>query len=450
MLNSEDMAEPDSAIELEEKKCGFTKDHAFVTWNPIAKVWQTVNGKTYPEDSVVQLVGKPIHHKLTVQDLAKYRDGPFMPTPKEGSAYGTDEQLYDELKAFVKTYSELPSEIHYSILCCFALASWRVHQAQTATYLNLLAPHGSGKSTVLEMLLWLCNKTVDSEGATRGAIIRACDGSNATLLLDEADQWLDARDFDNPLAAVLNAGYRRKVAGGVMICEPSGDKKGYQVVVLDSFGFKAIGGRNPLNDVLGSRCLTIRMRKSFRQFPKMDLEAAWKLRRKLVRYAETHMENLEDAAAQRIQEPRLREIMEPLLTVAPNDQVKAELVEFANEEKKRRDLAEQTSDEAQITCAVIQILKEDSSRGTIRLKEITERLNLDVSNPQEQFSTRTVGIILRRLGFETEHTKLGAAVTIKLDLIQYLTERYAPEESKHQGPLDKIINGDAGDGSDAA
>lgn len=374
--------------------------------------------------------------KLTVEEIRKAKTDVWMPTPTEPLPYGTEQALFDEIRAYFVQHLDLSADIQYHIAALFTMATWRVEQAANATYLNLLAAHGNGKSTFCEILQLLCFKAIHSEGATRGAIVRLCNGNNATMILDEADNWLNPRDYDNPLAAVLNAGYRRRIiAGGVLICEQTSDGK-YATVQYDSFGFKVIAGRNPLNDTLGSRCIEIRMRKSDRKFPKPDYEQAWNLRKKLLKYQQQRRdEPLETDSANHIEDSRLREVFEPLLAAAPTDEIQSRLIGFANEEAERRQKQELASDEAAVARAVIEIAAKEP-RTEIAIKEISDAVNLDVTNPKEQISRRYIGVLLRRHGFSTEHAKEGNTIKIDQTHLDYLKQRYVAQEKPTVLPLE--------------
>jgi hypothetical protein len=400
----------------------------FVQYSEIG--WTDVEGTLHTGHQIES--GKIKPRKLTVQEIKRHKNGPFMPSPTLGVAYTTEAELFNYIRAFIKKHVELPADIYYDVTTLFAMATWRVEHAATATYLNPLAAHGNGKSTLDEILLWICYKSIHSEGATRGAIVRVCDGTKATLILDEADNWLNPRDYDNPLAAVLNAGYRKRIIGGVMICQQEADGK-YGTIVLDSFGFKVISGRNPLNQVLASRCITIRMRKSNRRFPKVNYAEAWLLRQYLLTYQQTHGEEpLEHESANRIGDGRLREIFEPLLAAAPNDEIRDHLVTFANEEKERRDRQELSSDEATVARTVLELAKDaiarNEPRTTVYIKEISDTINLKVTNPKEQIDPRYVSKLLTRHGFISEHKRLGSAIRLEPELMQYLQERYDPAD----------------------
>jgi hypothetical protein len=373
---------------------------------------------------------KPIG-KLTTQEILKAKTDVFTPTPTENLPYKSEETLFQSIRAFIVKHVELPADIYYDISASFVLATWRVEQARSATYLNPLAAHGSGKSTYDEILQILCFKSVNSEGATRGAIIRIADGTNATLILDESDNWLNPRDYDNPVAAVLNAGYRRRlIGGGVLLCEPKRNGE-YAAVQRDSFGFKVISGRNPLNDVLASRAITIRMRKTNRTFPKPDYAEAWMLRKQLLKYQENHAdEPLEHPATERIGDGRLREIFEPLLAAAPNDEIRNHLIDFANEELERRRKEELMSVEAIVARVTVELADKDPTRSRILVKEITDTVNADIPNPKEHVDSRYVGKLLKRLGLQGDHDREGNVILVDRAQFDYLRERYMPSTEK--------------------
>lgn len=390
--------------------------------------------KPYHERAAEKLINGDVKpEKLTTQSLKK---DVFTPTP-ESQDYGSDEELFTEVVTFLRTYVDLPSPEYYSICALFALATWRVQQATVAPYLFLLAPQGSGKSTLQSCMKWLTYKSVHSAGATRGAIVRVVDGTSATLLLDETDSWLQTKDFDNPIMAILNAGYQRGMVA--LMCEAHG--KTFVAVAKDPFGFKILSGRNPLSGPLESRCIPIRIRKSSRQFPKLNPEAAYLLRSRLARYSETHTTPLLDTEyVTQLTEPRLREIMEPLFACAPTSQVKAELLAFAKEEEQRRQDTEDASIEAEVAQVVVELItpvttldgSHDPVPKTLAVKVVTNELNVERSE-KEEIKSAYVGVVLRRLGFYPRHTMKGNVVLIKPDLIEYLKQRYCKSNEGNEG-----------------
>jgi len=369
---------------------------------------------------------KSLKRKLIAADI---KDSIFSPTPSEPLEYGSDEELWNEIVQFTKENVELPETVSYHVTTGFMKATWRVEQANNATYLNVLAPQGSGKSRLLEVLNWLCRMSIHSEGATRSAIVRASNGTNATLLLDEADNWLDERDFDNQIMAVLNGGYRRRVFGGGTLLTENTGKNQFEVKAYDSFGFKVIAGRNPLGPTLGSRCIEIRIRKSNRLFPvHIDYDKVWTLRRKLLAYSERHKdEPLECRLVdEKIKDGRVREIFEPIMAAAPNQQIRTMLLDYGVEVCGEKQEEEQTGDDALVAAAIKAV---GNGKTAVAISSLVEYLNETIKNPVEHWSNRKVGRISRRIGYNITHGKHGNMIHLDEKVTSYLTERYGLEEN---------------------
>jgi len=384
------------------------------------------NGYVFSKETLQPII-KNLKRKLITADI---EDSIFSPTPTEPLEYGSDEELWSEIVEFTKTNVELPEDVNYDVTTAFVHATWRVEQANNATYLNVLAPQGSGKSRLLEVLNWLCRMSIHSEGATRSAIVRASNGTNATLLLDEADNWLDDRDFDNQIMAVLNGGYRRRVFGGGTLLTENTGKNQFEVKALDSFGFKVIAGRNPLGPTLGSRCIPIRIRKSTKLFPvHIDYEKAWTLRRKLLAYSERHKdEPLECREVDdKIKDGRVREIFEPLVAAAPNQQIRNILLDHGVRVYGEKQNEEQTGDDAEVAAAIKNL---DVGEATVSIIAVVKYLNESVTDPTEQWTNRKVGRIARRIGYNITHGRHGNMIQLDEKITHYLTERYSLKEKE--------------------
>jgi energy-coupling factor transporter ATP-binding protein EcfA2 len=372
-----------------------------------------------------------------LRDMQANKKAIITPDPLTSKPCTNPTELFDEVKAFVKMNVELQDDVHYDVLGLFIMATWLTDRMQTATYINVLAPHGSGKSTLIQVLQYLTRRSVNTDVATKGVITRIAE-QEPTLLLDECDNWLNSRDFDNPLAAVLNGGYKRKVlGGGALVCEPSADGT-YTPVRRETFGFKVIAGRNPLNDVMRSRTIKILMRRSLKKFSDLDVNVAWTLRQKLLGYRELVLsQNIgeghftlapEDRA--RIPEPRMAEVFGPLVMVAPNSQVKERILNLAAEEYKQVQQEELTSVEARIALTILSAAKSNPDAKRIPISNIVGMVNYNASNPHEELNPRYISILLKRLGFNTLHTRSGSVLDLKPDLLDYLRTRYPvePEE----------------------
>lgn len=119
------------------------------------------------------------------------------------------------------------------------------------------ATHGSGKSTVLDILEYLAfNPTLTSSPST-STVFRMLDMERMTLLLDEADKWMH-RDLD--MTGAINAGHKRN--GTFMRSEKDGEGN-WVPRKFEVWGCVALAAKNkiPATDLL-SRSIKITMQKA--------------------------------------------------------------------------------------------------------------------------------------------------------------------------------------------
>jgi len=377
--------------------------------------------------------------KITLEHLRKLEREGFdvmLPDPSMPTPYENENQLFLDVREFIKTYVELPEDVYYDVAALFALATWRVNSFDSATYLNLLAPMNSGKSRFLDVMQLLCRRSVFAgSGITKGALIRLTDGREPTLLLDETDNWLSSWDVDNPMGAALNAGYARTLMGGSISCEldPEGN---YVAKLRRTFGFKIFAGRDPLATTLASRCIIITIRKTKKTYPKVDMVRGYQLREQLFQYCQNHhgddpdIERLTDPDTAKISDNRIGQVFEPLLIVAPKEEIKKAMLQLAEETVERVREEELDQDEANIARAIIRL----SVNKDLTIKSLTDTINLNILNPKEQYNYRTVGKITSRLGFDTKHTRQGARINLKPSRLEYIKSRYGEEE-----PVEHVV-----------
>ena len=96
-----------------------------------------------------------------------------------------------------------------------ALALWTLHtyafeRRDVSTYLGLESPEKRcGKTTLLTVLSELVNRPVVAANISSPALFRVIEEMRPTLLIDEADTFLQGND---ELRGILNSGYTRKTA----------------------------------------------------------------------------------------------------------------------------------------------------------------------------------------------------------------------------------------------
>ena len=151
----------------------------------------------------------------TKADVTPVTDGPttdngplttdgFLTT--DNGSLTTGSALLSDLRDLLKRYVVLPD------MAAEALALWVVHTyaftlRQVTTYIGVVSPEKRcGKTTLLELLGLLANRSLAAANISPSALFRVIEHTQPTLLIDEADTFLQGRD---ELAGILNAGYRK-------------------------------------------------------------------------------------------------------------------------------------------------------------------------------------------------------------------------------------------------
>src|SRR5688572_31347417 len=132
-------------------------------------------------------------------------------------------ELLDGLSALLRRYVVLPK---WGVE---ALALWVVHTyafplREVTTYVGVVSPEKRcGKTTLLTLLSMLANRALVASNISPPAMIRVIEEVQPTMLIDEADSFLQGED---ELRGILNAGYSRESAYVVSVGTEWGKDEG--------------------------------------------------------------------------------------------------------------------------------------------------------------------------------------------------------------------------------
>lgn len=298
-------------------------------------------------------------------------DSPFPPLAPWGEPVD-GEALVADIRAFVAERVILPPH------ALTAIVLWVYHTyvavvADFTAYLHVSSPTRScGKSTLLELLLYLAMRAKKTDSITKAALYRYIEKYRPTLLLDELDALFRA-DGGEGIRGVLNSGFQR--TGRVIVCVGEDSEP----TEFSTFCPKVLGGIGRLPETIESRSIPIRMSRALpaeaRALKKIrgdriDGECL-PIRRQLARWAEDNQDAL------RIAEPfvpeelgaRQADVWRPLFAIA--DQISATMGE--NARNAAVSLHGEIDDETDRGLLVLQDLKAlfDAQRG----KEDGEKLS---------------------------------------------------------------------------
>ena len=167
--------------------------------------------------------------------------------------------LIEELKTAITSFIIIPPEealtVTYWILHTHMIKD--PHEPQVfsvSPILNISSPEKQcGKSTLREIIAEWVKAPLTVMNATQASIFRVIESSRPTLLIDEADTFLQGK---NELIGILNSGYKQD--GHVL---RQAGKTYEETKQFSTWSAKCIAGIGRLSDTIESRCLIIKLKR---------------------------------------------------------------------------------------------------------------------------------------------------------------------------------------------
>lgn len=224
--------------------------------------------------------------------------------------------LANDITSLLTKYMYLPDGAA-EVITMWILHTYDVNMFDFTPRLCVLSPEKRcGKTTLLALIESLSYNVINTSGLTPAVMFRGIDAWHPTLLIDEADTFLNV---NKELRGVLNAGFKRD--GKIYRVE--GDKE-RKVVSFDCYAPIAIAAIGRIPDTITDRGIIITMRrcKGDTVFPKMRTREVapltHELQRKCLRFI---TDNSDKISAIRPEIPdefnsRAADIWEPLYAIA--------------------------------------------------------------------------------------------------------------------------------------
>lgn len=355
--------------------------------------------------------------KHSVETSAGERLVPFSPNnnlikneavllPSEPCEYGSEEELLSNIQHFIHQYADL-SPTFEKVATYYVLLTWLYDAFNELPYLRLRGDFGTGKTRTLLTVGSLCYKAFFASGAsTVSPIFHTLDAFRGTLIFDEADFRFS--DEQAEIVKILNNGNMRglPVLRTMMNRQREFNPQAFQV-----FGPKIVATRGSYEDKgLESRFLTeemggrrLRADIPINMPPRFKNEARM-LRNKLLlyRFHRRAGAKLDESLVDPALEPRLNQILVPLLSVIGNPGLRSELRSVALRVQEGIVAERGLSVEAQ-ALEIVADLMATAGRPAVPIGEVvagmTERYGSEYDRP---ITNRWIGGILRRrLGIQT-------------------------------------------------
>ena len=321
--------------------------------------------------------------------------------PSAAAEFGSPAELLASIREFVHRYVALSPSFE-AIASAYAIFTWIYDAFNEVPYLRVRGDFGTGKSRFLQTVGSICYKPIFASGAsTISPVFRILDAFRGTLVIDESD--FRASDEKAEMVKILNNGNAR---GFPVLRSEATPQKEFNPTAFEVFGPKIIASRGLFDDrALESRCITEelgteRLRREVPlNLPDAFHEEAEQLRNKLLLFRFRHLDQRRDLSRFRdiTSEPRVAQIIAPLLASIDDPDVRAELVSRAQATSGGIVSERGLSVEAQ----VLQLLAVMRREGEVlALKVITDRFAAEHGSELERpVVPRWMGWVLRaRLG----------------------------------------------------
>lgn len=366
--------------------------------------------------------------------------------------YGTPADLMEEIQAFIHRYADLSSSFE-KVAAYYVGLTWLYDAFNEMPYLRFRGDFGTGKTRTLLTIGSLCYKAFFASGAsTVSPIFHILNIFGGTLVFDEADfRFSDERA---EIIKVLNNG---NVKGIPVLRTMMNRQREFNPQAFHVFGPKIVATRGNYDDKgLESRFITEEMspRKLRADIP-INLPTSFKseartLRNKLLLYRFRHRidARIDETLMNPDLEPRLNQILMPLLSVIRDETVQKEMEAVAANAQARLIGERGDTVESQIL-EVLSELMLSSERPAVPVGTVT----LALIDRYGREYTRTItnrwvgGIIRKRLGLQT-YKSHGIYVIPRgeCEKIKNLCERYGIETDQQWAiPLAKPTVGGLGD-----
>jgi len=333
--------------------------------------------------------------------------------PSNATEYKSDSKLIEDIKSFIHKYLET-SPFFEKIVPFYILFTWIYDNFKELPYLRAIADYGQGKSRFLKTIGSICYKPMFTVGATTTApIFRLISQFKGTLILDEADYRYS--DTNVEIIKILNNGFQE----GMSILRCSDGSNNYDLQAFDVFCPKIVATRNRFADkALESRFLVEYMdgKLSRKDIPlNLDDEfeqEALEIRNKCLMWRLKNFGKIKigDAKYDNTIEPRLNQIVMPLMSIINDPKIRQELRDFIKDYNKELTADRGFSFEAPILEIIIDLI-EHSIEDEVTMGLIAENYNEKYLRGEKQLSPRKIGSIVReKLRLKTIKMNLGYVI----------------------------------------
>ncbi len=201
------------------------------------------------------------------------------------------QKIAEFIELTIQKHLALRHPEYATAITLWTLSTWFIDAWQIMPHLFFRSlAKGSGKTTALQIVEAFSARSYVCSNITSAALFRVIEKHSPTLILDEVDRYLAAKD---ELNGIMNAGHTRRTATVTRLEERDGD---YIPRKFNVFGGKCMAGIGKQLDTMMDRSIIIKMEKRLQDESVTKLALTFfenqnELRRKIARFAEDKKRN---------------------------------------------------------------------------------------------------------------------------------------------------------------
>ena len=369
-----------------------------------ASAWQFVPELHRPDMTV--LVPYSPRNNLLRHKVVLFPSGP--------EEYGSDAALVTSIQAFIHRWVDV-SPLFEKLAASYVLLSWVAESFHELPYLRVRGEPGTGKTRFLQTIGAIANKPIFASGASSVAsLFRILDAFRGTLLIDESDFRMS--DEKAEIVKILNNGNVRGFP--ILRAEANRHTKEFNPRAYDVFGPKILASRGFFDDkALESRFLSEEMGAGHLRediainLPGTHALEALHLRNQLLLFRLRNFQKPRslEALVDRSIEPRLNQVLVPLLSIIEDPDARADLQELARELHRQMVGDRGLELEGQILDVICGIARE--SGATLAIRDITTAFLARHALDYPHLTPKKIGWVIRKkLGLTTDRTRDGYVI----------------------------------------
>lgn len=360
-------------------------------------------------------------------------------------------KVFKTIKQQLKKYIIFPHNSLYDIVALWIMHTYVYCIFRYVPYIWLNADAGSGKSTVMDIIIQYAFNGLSNVGSTPAVIFRTIENNGSTLALDEFEN-MNGED-KSLILTILKVGFK----SGAIVSRCS--EKNYEPVVFSAFSPKIFAGISDIDNVLLTRCIKINMKmakdkSSISDFdlnnPERKIETA-KIKNELyifgLKYADKISNYYNDSNLFSLEQdytPREKDLWQPLMAIAKvvDDEENLDLENSINsyskilhEELRKATLLEVKPRLLQFLDTYIKDPFSNKEENWYWLSELYYAI-CDTGDFPEIKSFESLGIYMSKLGFEKKRKPQQKNYIMSSKMAYYISKDELERIKKANGYTD--------------